>query len=135
MMHGISCFCTLSASAFMHLTIPAWLDFFLEIFLWRLVSVLFDKNLSTICYAVLPMQLRLMRHPCRCVDKWLPTASILCPLSLARKKAQAVRLSYAQSKAQKAHPRKFRDYWWLFQMLHYGTRLVEERKKMNNSDF
>ena len=30
-------------------------DFFLEIFLWRLVSVLFDKNLLKICYTVPPM--------------------------------------------------------------------------------
>ena len=32
-----------------------------------------------------------------CTNKWLPTASTLCPLSLPSKKAQAVSLSYTQS--------------------------------------
>ena len=114
------------------------LDFFFEIFLWRFVS---DKNLLTICYAVPCTHIIAMHHPCICVDKWLPTASTLCPLSLSCKKAQAVSPSYAQSKAQRTISREFCDYWWLFQMLHvsrYGTsyRLVEEeRKKGNNSDF
>ena len=56
-----------------------------------------------------------------CTDEWLPTASTLCPLSLSRKKAQAVSPSYAQkSKAQMDHP------------LHvscYSARLAEERRK------
>ena len=39
-----------------------------------------------------------------CIDEWRPTASTLCPLSLPRKKAQAVSPSYAQSKAEKNHP-------------------------------
>ena len=57
---------------------------------------------------------------------WRPTAS---PLSLPRKKVQPVRPT--QSKAQKAHPREFRDYWWLFGTLHvsrYDARLFEERR-------
>ena len=38
-----------------------------------------------------------------CFNEWRPTASTLCPLSLPCKKAQAVSLSYAQSKAQMNH--------------------------------
>ena len=52
------------------------------------------------------MHLRLMCHLRTCVDKWHPTASTLCPLSLCHKKAQAVSHSYAQSKTQINHPQR-----------------------------
>ena len=67
-----------------------------------------------------------------CIDEWRPTTSTLCPLSLSRKKSQAVSPSYAQSKAKKTIPGEFHGYWWLFRTLHilgYGARLAEERKK------
>ena len=41
-----------------------------------------------------------------CMDKWLPAASMLCTVSLSTKKAQAVSLSYAQSKAEMNHTRR-----------------------------
>ena len=44
-MCGNSCLCTLSASAFIEPSLHQ-LDFFLEIFLWRLVSVLFDMRFN-----------------------------------------------------------------------------------------
>ena len=73
-----------------------------------------------------------------CIDEWRPTTSILCPLSLPRKKAQVVSPSYAQSKAKNTIPREFHGYWWLFRMLHvsgYGARLAEERKKEEDEQF
>ena len=43
---------------------------------------------------------------CTMTDKWHPTASTLCPLSLPRRKAQVVSLSYAQNKAQNHYPQR-----------------------------
>ena len=57
----------------------------------------------SICYAVPHMHKQLMHHDV-CSDKWHPTASTLCPLSLPHKKAQAVSSSYTQSKAQMDNP-------------------------------
>ena len=85
------------------------LDFFLEIFLWRLVSVLFFafNLLCGAAHAHLVDESSLHM----CTNEWRPTASTLCPLSLPRNKVQAVNLSYPQSKAQMHHPQ---SYWWLF---------------------
>ena len=49
------------------------------------------------------MHKQLMHHDV-CSDKWHPTASTLCPLSLPHKKAQAVSSSHTQSKAQMDNP-------------------------------
>ena len=78
------------------------LDFFLDIFLWRLASVL-DELLS-ICYAVAPMHTWLMSHPRTCA----PTNGFQQPVhsapSVFPAKVQAVSSSYARSKAQMHHP-------------------------------
>ena len=91
-------FVYLSASTFMHWAIPTCGGFLFRNLLWRLVSVL--ENLF---YAVPPTHLQLMRHLCTCAFI-LTNASNSQYLSLPRKKAQAVKSRYAQSKAQKAHP-------------------------------
>ena len=107
------------------------LDFFLEIFLWRLVSVLFDtcNNLIFVTHC----RPRNCGWSARDVHwRMASTTSTHCPLSLLRKKAQAVSPSYAQNKALKNIPREFHGYWWLLE--HYTYRvtalgLAEERKK------
>ena len=81
-----------------------------------------------------------MHHPRTCVDKWRPTASMLCLLSLPRQESASGMSQLHSKQTQKDHIfREFYDYWWLFQMLHvsrYGTRLVEEeRKKGENEQF
>ena len=81
------------------------LDFFLEIFLWRLDSAFFDTNLLTILLHgaahVIPIDESSVHM---CIDKWPPTARMLYPLSLPCKRAQAISPSYAQSKAQMNYP-------------------------------
>ena len=59
---GTFCLCILSASAFMHRTIPTSARICLEIFYGDLFLFFFDK----ICYAVPPTHMRLMRHPHMC---------------------------------------------------------------------
>ena len=91
------------------------------------------------------MHLRLMRqlvidvssYPSTCTNKWLPTVSIVCCLSLPRKKKSLEwGCSYAWNEAQKAHPQIISWLFWMQHLSHYGARLFEEeRKKMNNSDF
>ena len=78
-----------------------------------------------------------------CTDKWLPTASTLCPSVFPAKKAQAVSPSYAQSKAHMNHlqAENFVTIGGCFECYTYHVTALgwlkkeEERKKMNDSDF
>ena len=81
------------------------------------------------------MHLRLMRHLRTYTDEWHPTANTLCPTIEKHLRYVTVML---KTKHKSTTPREFPGYWWLFQTQHltrYSARLVEERKKMNNSDF
>ena len=71
-----------------------------------------------------------------CTNKWHPTASTLCPLSLPRKKAQAVSLSYTQSKAQMNHPREFPDYieCYTYCIMALGWLKKEEEEERKNEE-
>ena len=80
------------------------------------------------------MHLWLMRHLHTCALTNGFQQPVHSAPSVFPAKAQVVSptCSYAQSKAQMDHPREFHDYWWLFQLLlvlHYGSRLAEERKR------
>ena len=104
--HGTSCFCTLSASAFMHWAHPyTWAR------LWRLVSV--DKNLVTRTAHVIAVYTS-SAHVC-----WQMASN-----SLPRKKAQAVSPSYAQSKAQKDHLQRISWLMVLVRTLHVWSYRV-----------
>ena len=91
--HGTSCLCILSASAFVHWAIPTCTRFLFR----SLYEYLFLYNNVTCAAHALVVDV-LSSHVC--TDKWLSTASTLCPLNLPHKKAQAVSPSYGQSKAQ-----------------------------------
>ena len=82
------------------------LDLFLEIFLWRL-NLFLDTLIILLLGAAHVIAVDESSAHVMCIDEWRPTTSILCPLSLPRKKAQAVSLSYAQSKAKKPSPENF----------------------------
>ena len=102
----------------------------------RNMATLFNNQVAVVsCFCTL----WLMRHPCTCVDKWRPTASTLCPLSLPRKKVQMVSSSYAQSKPQKDHLQRIS---WLLVAVSNATcialwhyRLVEEERKKEDEQF
>ena len=85
------------------------LDFFLEIFLWRLVSraayaLAVDASSSHVC-----------------IDEWLLTASTLCPLSLPTKTTSSKSQLHAQSKAQMNHPQIIS---WLLVAVSNATRIT-----------
>ena len=71
-------------------------DFFLEIFLWRFVSVLLIFN-NLLCGTAHVIAVDVLSAHA-CVDKWCPTTSTLCPLSLPHKKVVAQLCSKQSSK-------------------------------------
>ena len=84
-------------------------DFFFEIFLWKLVSVLFQSNFVNNNYSLLcklPMHLRLMHHIHMCALMNGSNSPYTLLPQYYPQKAQAVSPSYmyAQSKAQMNHP-------------------------------
>ena len=80
-----------------------------------------------------------MCHPRMCVDKWRPTASMLCLLSLPCKKVQVVSPMQLCSKqsSKGPSPENFVTIaWWLFWTLHvsrYGTVKLSEGKRQDTS--
>ena len=115
------------------------LDFLLEIFFME--TFFFDKNLNNfVTQAAHTLAVdALSLHMC---TNWLPTASTLCPLLIVflQKSSSSTCKSQLRSKQSSngPSPDNFMTIaWWLFRMLHvlqYGTRLAEEKKKVNNSD-
>ena len=88
------------------------LDFFFEFFLWRLAS---DKiNFFQIVARATHVLVVDASFAHVCTDKWHPTASTLCPLSLPHNKAQVKRYTYCVT-----------ALGWL----------KKERKGMNDSNF
>ena len=125
--HGTSCLCTLSASAYMHWANPTasrslFRNFFMDTCFCSFLIEIFSNLLcgATHIIAVGESSMHM------CIDEWFPTASALCTLSLCRKKKTAtVSSSYAQSKAQMNHTQR------IFRAPHvlcYSTSLAEERK-------
>ena len=49
-----------------------------------------------------------------CIDKWLPTASMLCPLSLSCKNHRSEIAVTLKMKLKRHILREFPGYWWLF---------------------
>ena len=102
----MSCFCTLSASAFMHSTIPTWARFPLRnIFLWRLSCFCSLLIIIVICGTAHVIAVDASSTHV-CIDKWCPTAYMPCPLSLWRKISQESGCSYVQNEAQKDNPQR-----------------------------
>ena len=103
--HGTSCLCTLSASAFMHWDIPTWGRFL-------------NRNLfMDTCFCLLAILLRGVTqhvsavdassaHVCAHVHWWMASNSqyAMPPQSSPQKKSQVVSPGYVQSKAQINHP-------------------------------
>ena len=135
----IPCLCTLSASAIIEPSLHQ-LDFFLEMFLWRLVSVLFFLIKSYNKYFVkhashtlavdassLHVASSLLAWCVILTDKWLPSTSTLCLLSLPTKKHKC-----AQSKAQMyPAPKNFLTIDGCFEcyMSHFDAIVVEGRRR------
>ena len=144
-MCGTPCLCNLSASeSSLH-----QLDFFLEIFLWTLVS---DMRLSVSlslhnlllicfcyhCYTMLPTHSQLMCYPSTCADEWRPTARH-CPLSLPRRKRWCmVSLIYTQKQSSNGpSPRNFLTVSGYFERIHTYCIMVlgwKKKKKKKKED-
>ena len=140
--HGTSCFiCTLSASAFMHWTIPRFL--FRKSFYGDLISFFFDKNLLTICYAVPPTYCGWCIHVC-----WQMASNSqysLPPQSSPQENASGKSQLRSKQRADGPSPESFLTIGGCFE--HYMYRVTtlgwlkkkerkkEKRKKWTNLTF
>ena len=111
------------------------LDFFLEVFLWRLVSVLFWLCCTTHAIAVDVSSLRTcaltngIQQPVRSAPQSSPQE-----ITGVRSQLHSKRSSKGTSSENFLTTGGFFEYY--IHLLCYGARLFEEeRKKMNNSDF
>ena len=109
------------------------LDFFLEIFSWRLVSVLFS-----ICYEVPPTHLQLMRHSHTCA----PMNGIQQPIHSAPQSESAGGKSQLCSKQSSNEASEnfltFGGYLgcYTYRVMALGwLKKVEEKKKKKNPEF
>ena len=76
---------------------------------------------------------RLMRYPCMCAlmngfQQPVHSAPSAIPAKMHRRYVPVM----LKAKLKSTIPKKFSDYWWLFQKLHvlcYSTRLAEEERK------
>ena len=117
--HGTSCLCTLSVSAFMHWAIPtlARFLFITKTCLCFLVIKIFQPLLCDATHVIAVDVSSSHMY----TDEWLQTASTLCPCSCPCRKVQRVSPSYAQSKAQMDHPKRIS---WLLVAVSNATRIV-----------
>ena len=127
--HGTSCFCTLSASAFMYWTIPTWARFLFRNHFMETCMFLFffDNNLLTIIVTWYRP-----RNCCWCVIRarvhwWMVSNSqYALPSQSSPQKITGVRSQL------RSIFREFPGYWWIFWTKHllcYGARIFEEERK------
>ena len=99
--NGTSCFCTLSASAFMHWTIPTWLhglDFFRNLFME--LDLFLDNNLfNNNCYEVYSAHVIAVSSSRTCVLTQQPVRS--APSAFPAKKIAGVRSQLCSKRCSK----------------------------------